>query len=83
MDRTLKQKEKVLEEEQKKIELTSGTLKKKEEDMDIRLLDLVSKEENAETVRSSLEIKEKELLVLTEKLSARERIELQHLIFHG
>ncbi|KAI8024454.1 Protein CROWDED NUCLEI 1 [Camellia lanceoleosa] len=59
MDRTLKQKEKVLEEEQKKIELTSGTLKKKE-DMDIRLLDLVAKEENAETVRSSLEIKEKE-----------------------
>lgn len=45
MDRTLKQKVKVLEEEQKKIELTSGTLKKKEEDMDIRLLDLVAKEE--------------------------------------
>lgn len=45
MDRTLKQKVKVLEEEQKKIELTSGTFKKKEEDMDIRLLDLVAKEE--------------------------------------
>ncbi|KAL7240514.1 hypothetical protein ACSBR2_006211 [Camellia fascicularis] len=62
MDRTLKQKVKVLEEEQKKIELTSGTLKKKEEDMDIRLLDLVAKEENAEPLEAAWRLKRRNYL---------------------
>ena len=45
MDRIIEKKEKTLEETQKKIELTSQTLKKKEEDIYNRLSDLVAKEE--------------------------------------
>ncbi|PSR88234.1 Protein CROWDED NUCLEI like [Actinidia chinensis var. chinensis] len=77
MDRILEKKEKTLEETQKKIELTSQTLKKKEEDIDNRLSDLVAKEEKAESLRGGLEMKEKELHALTEKLSTRERLEIQ------
>lgn len=80
MDRNLKQKEKAFEETRKKIELTGQTLKKREEDIEIRLLDLVAKEEKAKSLRGSLEMKEKELLALTEKLSARERVEIQKIL---
>ncbi|KAL6969793.1 hypothetical protein U1Q18_029504 [Sarracenia purpurea var. burkii] len=79
-DTTLKQKEKALEEAQKKIELTSRTSKKKEEDIDNRLSDLVAKEEKAEALKRCLEMKEKELLALTEKLRVRESVEIQKVL---
>lgn len=80
LERNFKQKEKDLEELQKRIELSSRTLEDKEEDIAKRQSDLVAKEEKAESVRSSLELKEKELLSLAEKLSARERMEIQQVL---
>ncbi|XP_058195299.1 nuclear matrix constituent protein 1-like [Rhododendron vialii] len=79
-DRTLEQKEKTLEVAQKKIDLARKALKEKEEDIETRFSDLVAKEEKAESLRSCLETKEKELLALTEKLSARERVEIQKVL---
>lgn len=79
-DGTFEQKENTLEAAQKKIELASKTLKEKEEDMENRFSDLVAKEEKAESLRSCLETKERELLALTEKLSARERVEIQKVL---
>ncbi|KAI8527599.1 hypothetical protein RHMOL_Rhmol12G0087700 [Rhododendron molle] len=79
-DRTLEQKEKTLEVAQKKIDLARKALKEKEEDIETRFSDLVAKEEKAESLRSCLETKENELLALTEKLSARERVEIQKVL---
>ncbi|KAA8532756.1 hypothetical protein F0562_032789 [Nyssa sinensis] len=80
IDKSLKQKEKELEEAQKKTESANMTLKRNEDDINNRLADLALKEEKAESLRSNLEMKEKELHSLTEKLNARERVEIQKLL---
>lgn len=80
MERSLKQKEKKLEEMNSKIESSILQSKKKEDDVNKRLVDLVAKEEKAESMKKNLEIKEKELLDLTEKLTAKERVEIQKLL---
>ncbi|XP_040995639.1 nuclear matrix constituent protein 1-like isoform X1 [Juglans microcarpa x Juglans regia] len=80
LDATLKQKERDLKEAQKKIDLCNSTLKEKEDDINIRLEDVIVKEKKADSLRSFLEKKEKELLVLEEKLKARERVEIQKLL---
>ncbi|KAI3719924.1 hypothetical protein L6452_20830 [Arctium lappa] len=80
IERSLKQKEKELEEAHSKIELSILTSKKTEDDINNRLLKLISKEDQAESIRKNLEIKEKELLDLTEKLTAKERVEIQKLL---
>ncbi|KAI3763908.1 hypothetical protein L2E82_13906 [Cichorium intybus] len=80
MERSLKQKEKKLEEMNSKIESSILESKKKEDDVNKRLVDLVAKEEKAESMKKNLEIKEKELLDLTEKLTAKERVEIQKLL---
>lgn len=77
MDRVLKQKEKTIEEELERIRLANLDLKKKEDDIKNRLENLVPEEEKAESIRKELEKREKELHSLTEKLSARERVEIQ------
>ncbi|KAK9277409.1 hypothetical protein L1049_006952 [Liquidambar formosana] len=79
-DRILKQRERNLEELQREIDLSNLSLKKKEDDINNRLTDLAVKEEKAESVRSNLEIKQNELLALEEKLSARERVEIQKVL---
>lgn len=79
-DKIFTQKEKDLEEAQKKNEMTHLTLKKKEDDISGRLSNLTLKEKETDAVRQSLEIKEKELLELEEKLCARERVEIQKLV---
>ncbi|KAK2971512.1 hypothetical protein RJ640_017881 [Escallonia rubra] len=79
-ERALKQKEKELDEAQRKIESTNSTLSRKETDINSRLVELSVKEEKAELIRSNLEMKEKELLALTDKLSAREKVEIQELL---
>ncbi|KAA8529223.1 hypothetical protein F0562_033978 [Nyssa sinensis] len=78
--KTLKQKEKELEEAQKKTESANTTLKRKENDINNRLADLVLKEKKAESLRSNLGMTEKEINALTEKLSARERVKIQELL---
>ncbi|KAF8399184.1 hypothetical protein HHK36_015049 [Tetracentron sinense] len=75
-DRTFKQKERDLEEAQKKIEITNLTLKKKEDDINNRLANLAE----AVATERNLEMREKELLALEEKLDARERVEIQKLL---
>ncbi|KAL2542691.1 Protein CROWDED NUCLEI 1 [Abeliophyllum distichum] len=80
VDRMLKKKERELEEEQEKVELMNSTMKQKEDVINERLADLIVKEEKAQSLRSNLEMKEKELNSLTEKLSARERVEIQKII---
>ncbi|XP_038891058.1 protein CROWDED NUCLEI 1 [Benincasa hispida] len=79
-DRMVKQKEKDLEELQKKIDSANLALKRKEEDISSRLANIALKEQESDSLKVSLEIKEKELLVLEEKLSARERVEIQKLL---
>nr|ADN34280.1 nuclear matrix constituent-like protein 1 [Cucumis melo subsp. melo] len=71
-DRMVKQKEKDLEELQKKIDSSNLALKRKEEDIGSRLANIALKEQ--------AKIKEKELLVLEEKLTAREKVEIQQLL---
>ncbi|KAL1551217.1 nuclear matrix constituent protein 1-like [Salvia divinorum] len=72
--------ERKLQEEQKRTELLNLNLKNKEEEVNKKLSELIEKEEKAEALRSSLETKEKDLSLLTEKLSKRERIEIQNLV---
>ncbi|KAK4430165.1 protein CROWDED NUCLEI 2 [Sesamum alatum] len=79
-NRMFKEKERELAEERKKLELESLIVKKKEEEVNKRLADLIVKEEKAETLTSNLEMKEKELMALTEKLSSRERVEIQSIL---
>ncbi|PRQ53157.1 hypothetical protein RchiOBHm_Chr2g0163401 [Rosa chinensis] len=76
-DRSLKNKEKDLEDAEKKIDATNETLKRKEDDVTSRLASLTLKEKEYDDMRMNLEVKEKELLALEEKLNARERIEIQ------
>ncbi|KAE8100790.1 hypothetical protein FH972_018650 [Carpinus fangiana] len=80
LDATLKQKERDLEEAQRGIDLSNSMLKEKEDNIKKRLEDLVVKEKEANSLRSFIEMKEKELLVLEEKLNARERVEIQKLL---
>ncbi|KAA0039388.1 protein CROWDED NUCLEI 1 [Cucumis melo var. makuwa] len=94
-DRMVKQKEKDLEELQKKIDSSNLALKRKEEDIGSRLANIALKEQasiflqatdiffwvqESDSLKVSLEIKEKELLVLEEKLTAREKVEIQQLL---
>ncbi|KAL0396838.1 UNVERIFIED_CONTAM: protein CROWDED NUCLEI 2 [Sesamum calycinum] len=57
LNRMFKEKERELAEEQTKLELESLTLKKKEEEVNKRLADLIVKEEKAESLTSNLEMK--------------------------
>ncbi|KAK4368444.1 hypothetical protein RND71_012236 [Anisodus tanguticus] len=81
-DSILRQKQGDLEDEQRKIDIANSVLRKKEVDMSSRLASLASTEKASELedVRKSLEIKEKELDELQEKLNARERVEIQKLM---
>ncbi|KAH7532875.1 hypothetical protein FEM48_Zijuj04G0069000 [Ziziphus jujuba var. spinosa] len=91
-DRILKQKQKDLEDAQRKIDETNTILKKQEDDISSRIASLALKEKaryfilfyflffgEYDDLRTNLEIKEKELLVLEEKLNDRERNEIQKL----
>ncbi|CAK9188355.1 unnamed protein product [Ilex paraguariensis] len=80
IDRSFKKKEKELAEAQKKIDLTIMTLEKEEDDIKERLANLSVKEDKAESLQGYLEAKEKELITLTEKLSTREKVEIQKLL---
>lgn len=79
-NRTFKERERELLEKEKLIELANVTLKKKEDEVNQKLADLSVEEEKADSLRRTLEMKEKELAALTEKLSIRERVEIQKLL---
>ncbi|KAL7256431.1 hypothetical protein ACSBR1_010369 [Camellia fascicularis] len=80
-DTLFKQRQNDLEEAQKKIFMAKSTLKKKEDDISRRVAELSVKEKaEADAMRNSLEMKDKELLALEEKLDARERVEIQKLL---
>ncbi|KAM7276870.1 hypothetical protein ACFE04_018736 [Oxalis oulophora] len=79
-DKLLKQRERDLEEVQKRVDLSSSKLREKEDLINNRLADLTSKEKEADYVRSMLEMKKMELQGLEEKLSAREKKEIQELL---
>ncbi|KAL1564906.1 nuclear matrix constituent protein 1-like [Salvia divinorum] len=80
LNRMLKQRESEFAEEQKRVELLNLNLKNKEDEVNKKLSELIEKEEKAEARRSNLEMKEKDLSALTEKLSERERVEIQNLV---
>ncbi|XP_076908126.1 nuclear matrix constituent protein 1-like [Bidens hawaiensis] len=80
IEKTVKLKEKELEDAHNKIASSLLESKKKEDNINNLLSNLVAKEEQAELIRKNLEIKEKELLDLTEKLTAKEKVELQKLL---
>ncbi|GKA65164.1 crowded nuclei 2-like protein [Tanacetum coccineum] len=79
IERSVKQKEKELDEAHNKIESSILESKRKEDDINKRLLDLSAREEQAETIKKNMEKKEKELLDLAEKLTAKERVSLWNL----
>ncbi|KAL6006917.1 hypothetical protein ACLOJK_032413 [Asimina triloba] len=79
-DKAIIQKEKDLEEAQKKIEKVHADLKEKEADMRTRLSAVTLKEEEAVIQKKRLEEKEEQLAALEQKLHAREKMEIQHLI---
>ncbi|XP_044492973.1 nuclear matrix constituent protein 1-like isoform X2 [Mangifera indica] len=79
-DRILKQKARDLEEWEKKIDLSNTKLKEREDDMNKQLADIVAKEREVNSLRRTLEVKNKELLTLEEKLTARGRVEIQKLV---
>ncbi|XP_057961529.1 nuclear matrix constituent protein 1 isoform X2 [Malania oleifera] len=79
-DRTLKQKERELEEAQKKIDLSNLNSKNKEDNINSTLADVAVKEREVDSLRNNLQMKEKKLLALEEKLIARERVEIQKLL---
>ncbi|KAL3526687.1 hypothetical protein ACH5RR_011343 [Cinchona calisaya] len=79
-DSMWKQKQKELEDVQKKVEAANLTLKVKEEDITYRLASVELMEKEADTTRKSLELKEKELIELEEKLNIREKAEIQKLL---
>ncbi|KAE8657473.1 Nuclear matrix constituent protein-related, putative isoform 6 [Hibiscus syriacus] len=64
----------------KNIDLSTLKLKEMEDDIGKRFADLVSKEKEVESMRSTLEAKGKDLVALEEMLTARERVEIQKLI---
>ncbi|KAF7135186.1 hypothetical protein RHSIM_Rhsim08G0079900 [Rhododendron simsii] len=75
-DMIFKQKQNDFEQAQKNIDEANSSLKSKEEDISQRLDNLAE----ADAMRNSLEVKEKELVALEEKLDARERVEIQKLL---
>ncbi|KAH7516601.1 hypothetical protein FEM48_Zijuj10G0152400 [Ziziphus jujuba var. spinosa] len=79
-ERILKQKERDLEESWKKIDLSKSNLKEKEDEINKRLADLESKEKEADLMRNSAEVRQKELHILEEKLSSREKVEIDQLL---
>ncbi|KAJ7971189.1 Protein CROWDED NUCLEI 1 [Quillaja saponaria] len=74
------EKEKDLEEAQKKIDAAYITLKRKEDDISSRLANITLKEKECDAIRNNLGIKEEELQALEEKLNVRERVEIQKLL---
>ncbi|KAL7132554.1 hypothetical protein ABFS83_12G082300 [Erythranthe nasuta] len=80
LSRMFKERERELEDEQKKADLANLTLKEKEDEINKKLAELIVEEDKAKSVRSNLEMKEKQLTALTEKLSSREKVELQNLL---
>ncbi|KAL3525780.1 hypothetical protein ACH5RR_014152 [Cinchona calisaya] len=79
-DNMWKQKQKELEDVQKKVDVANLTLKEKEEDMIRRQASLALMEKEADTARQSLDLKEKQLIKLEEKLNMREKVEIQKLL---
>ncbi|OIW05460.1 hypothetical protein TanjilG_12051 [Lupinus angustifolius] len=80
IDKICRQKEKDLEEAQKKADATNITLRSKEDHVNVRLADITLKEKEIDTVRLNLDLKEKELSTWEEKLNARENVEIQKLL---
>lgn len=79
-EKIFKQKEKDLEEAQEKIDATNLSLMRKEDDINKRLANLITKEKEYDAARKSLEMKEEELRQLEEKLNAREKVEVEKLL---
>lgn len=80
MDRILKKKQEEIEEERKEIDDASSILKSQNEDFKVRFRALTVKERDTNIKSSNLEKKEKDLMALEEKLTAREREEIQKLL---
>ncbi|MCD7469237.1 hypothetical protein HAX54_008101 [Datura stramonium] len=81
LDVAHKQKEKRLEAEQKKIYSSNIALKKRDDDISKKVADMTKKEQKLESYLAELEIKEKELNFLAEKLNSRERVSLNTLYY--
>ncbi|KAK8913995.1 hypothetical protein KSP39_PZI023586 [Platanthera zijinensis] len=80
MDIILKKKHEEIGEERKEIDDASSILKSQGDDFKIRFRALTVKERDTIIKSSNLEKKEKDLMALEEKLTAREREEIQKLL---
>lgn len=79
-DRLLKEKQNDIEAAQKKIDTANITLKKKEDDINCRIASLSLKEKEADTLKGTLEMKERRLQEFEEQLNTREKVEMQKLL---
>ncbi|XP_004514409.1 protein CROWDED NUCLEI 1 isoform X2 [Cicer arietinum] len=80
IDRICMQKEKDVEEAQKNIDAANVTLRNKEDDVNNRLAAISLNEKECDSMRTNLDLKEKELFAWEEKLNAREKVEIQKLV---
>ncbi|XP_017227000.1 nuclear matrix constituent protein 1-like [Daucus carota subsp. sativus] len=80
MEMALNLKKQELNKAQKENDLSTSVLKKEADDINHRLANLTAQEHKAETLRNELEMRDKELLALAEKLTARESVEIQTLL---
>ncbi|RAL40180.1 hypothetical protein DM860_008320 [Cuscuta australis] len=80
LDRILKQKEKNLEEEQKKLDIAKSSLEERDLDVKSRLEKTIANEQDADNLKKNMEMKENELNALAERLSRREKVEIQKLV---
>ncbi|WCJ35695.1 Nuclear matrix constituent protein 1 [Euphorbia peplus] len=79
-ERVIEQKGKDLEETENKITLSIAKLREKEDDINNQLSDLALKEKKADSTRKVLEMEERDLVALEEKLNAREKKEIQEIL---
>ncbi|GMH15224.1 hypothetical protein Nepgr_017065 [Nepenthes gracilis] len=79
-ERTYKLTESGLEQLQKDIDLANLEMKEREVFINGRLADLVSKEEKIGSMRSTLGLREKRLLLLEDRLNAKERVDIPKLL---
>ncbi|KAJ7954039.1 Protein CROWDED NUCLEI 1 [Quillaja saponaria] len=79
-EKNLNQKAREIEVREKDIDASNSMLKDKEADISKRLVDLAVEEKRANSMRSTIEMKDKELLAMEENLSVKERVGIQKLL---
>ncbi|GAB2280119.1 hypothetical protein Dimus_014756 [Dionaea muscipula] len=79
-EETYKRKENEIEQLEKNIDSANLALKDMENGISNRLRELILKEEKIDASRRNLELREKQILVLEQRLCSKERVEIQNML---